>query len=606
MYTVANVKATNFRSFKELSFDPSNEMVTFLFGENRDEELCESNGAGKSSVIKAIIWCLTGITDDGLSSKGYITYGEDTSTVSVTLDSRSLDEVIVLTRSVSKKSSVKLTASLNGEDQGHLFDTKEVESWLYNKIGISKEDLSNYYLIDQGNANSFLSATDSKKKAIISRIAGFNHLDDKVTFLKAERKKQQDKLDTCIAYKYSGEATKAAMEANIEKYSSVEKIEDTVGLRDEITKHREKYTLLQSKLADFEELKEPDSTDRDNAYRRHLKAKNERANNLSVIKLNRDIIESSKAQLKSNKIDCSACGHTNAIDQATEDKFHVKIEQAEGKIEEASRDLDTDEYIENLLEQYETLSAEYTEEVKAYTRSKDAFNKAKKQVDEVRDKCTALEAEITQINQKNELLQRSIDMIAEWEYEAKTIENDLVKLESNIDKINSRIGNIDYWIKSFGNNGSFRSFLARKTLKAIAFYINEKLDKFRVGMKVNIEGFTERASGGVSDKINITVTNSRGETKPFAAYSGGQKSRLNTCSVLAIKDFFNTADGVEGLDLLILDEFLDHMDVLGIRASEKILVESQTTCLVVSHVVSSPTYAEGVKIILENGTSKLM
>lgn len=62
MFKVYNIKATDFCSFKELDFTPEAEHTTLIFGNNLDNDSQGSNGSGKSALVEAIAFGLTGDT----------------------------------------------------------------------------------------------------------------------------------------------------------------------------------------------------------------------------------------------------------------------------------------------------------------------------------------------------------------------------------------------------------------------------------------------------------------------------------------------------------------------------------------------------------------
>lgn len=67
MYSLLSVGLENYRLFLGRHVVPFTQGLTVVFGENRDETGSQSNGAGKSSLQEAILWCLTGETPRGVS-----------------------------------------------------------------------------------------------------------------------------------------------------------------------------------------------------------------------------------------------------------------------------------------------------------------------------------------------------------------------------------------------------------------------------------------------------------------------------------------------------------------------------------------------------------
>jgi DNA repair exonuclease SbcCD ATPase subunit len=65
MSKILNISAYNFVTYKDLSFDLSDDRSIFIGGDNRDAIAIESNGVGKSLIYDAIVWGLYDVTVRG-------------------------------------------------------------------------------------------------------------------------------------------------------------------------------------------------------------------------------------------------------------------------------------------------------------------------------------------------------------------------------------------------------------------------------------------------------------------------------------------------------------------------------------------------------------
>ena len=66
------LKAKNFLSIKDVELDLNNQGLTLIKGINKDNSISESNGAGKSSILEAIVYALYGKTVKGLTGDAVI------------------------------------------------------------------------------------------------------------------------------------------------------------------------------------------------------------------------------------------------------------------------------------------------------------------------------------------------------------------------------------------------------------------------------------------------------------------------------------------------------------------------------------------------------
>lgn len=68
----ADLKIENFMGIGEASLDLADKGLVLIQGENRDDTSQDSNGAGKSTVLEALFWCLYGKTSRGLTGDAVV------------------------------------------------------------------------------------------------------------------------------------------------------------------------------------------------------------------------------------------------------------------------------------------------------------------------------------------------------------------------------------------------------------------------------------------------------------------------------------------------------------------------------------------------------
>lgn len=199
MYKIEYIKIKNIVSFKDTTFEFRQGKPTLIVGENLDDSGQHRNGSGKSSLIEAIVLAFTGEPiRKGVKVKELIyCYDEcDYGEVEIKLYNTVYRCEIKIRRRIYKGSkSAEYQAWVDGREQGeHYSDFHTFNAWLFNIIGISKEDFFAFYVITLSDYTPFLLAGDTKKKEVINRFSGA----DKVDKALPEVEKDSNKLQTEI------------------------------------------------------------------------------------------------------------------------------------------------------------------------------------------------------------------------------------------------------------------------------------------------------------------------------------------------------------------------------------------------------------------------
>lgn len=187
------------------------------------------------------------------------------------------------------------------------------------------------------------------------------------------------------------------------------------------------------------------------------------------------------------------------------------------------------------------------------------------------------------------------------------IENTIKETEHLIDdqckKItnkNDEIFKIQRWTQRFKD---FKMYLAMEQLKNIQSRANEILKSMGSDLRLMIEGFKVDAKGKVKEEITPYVF--RDEMESFFYYSGGEQARIEIALILAIQQMINATKQYGGMQFLLVDEILESADSLGIEniiSSIKFLKQSS---IIVTHVPKINEEISQIRIIKENGISRL-
>lgn len=597
--------------------------MDMLLGVNKDDVGSNSNGAGKSTVIEAITLAITAEVYRGVSKEDYIKYGEDFCVVDFELRNDILDETLNIKRRIFNNTKpAKLEIYMNGKMPEHLptstnggVDIKIGNKYIFDVLGISREDFLNYYVIGQGNSNSFFTANDTKQKEIISRFSNFTAIDNLISELSAidklydseitEYKSSIDSCDELIEYFNDEIKTKKENFTETKKKQISDKKIEINNISEKINKIAEKAKnnekTLKLKQTELSKIEIPDV----------LKIESKIKKQKSSISTIEDDIDESKELLSNLKskngeiIECPKCEH----------KF---IPDEDMSIEEIS------DMIDSLDELIESKKSELEDEEKSLKKTKNSLNS----VNELKSKKKTLSNEIESYS---EILTNDLEDLEKYkkrlknlhkelvEIGKKTLKEDICEIESKLKKQEDKKTELLGFIKDiqdkkdenqfhlfhFGKKG-FKTYLANKSIRTIQDICNFYLQKFDTNLQVQISGYTILKSGEVRDKIEISVLKNGLSKGLFNKYSGGEKSRINVAGIIAINRLINNGCGERGLDLIILDEIVSGLDSTGQNEIIRILSKSKITTVLVMHQVDDIPYKYKVYVEKQNNNSVII
>lgn len=224
MWYPVSLRIVNLFSYENSSFEFVNNQTTTIFGVNKTDANKKSNGSGKTSILDTIGISIMGEPLRDIAKKEIVRNGEKSGMVVFILKNNILNKELSITTEVNVTKSNKVLIYENGVLNTKFKDLEAKESYKYilSLIGISKEDLKNYFLISKDSYTSFFKNGDTAKKEIINRFSKANMVDPVVPLIKAdidllevEHKKFNDQYIT-----NKGILTHLDEELNTEKLSS--------------------------------------------------------------------------------------------------------------------------------------------------------------------------------------------------------------------------------------------------------------------------------------------------------------------------------------------------------------------------------------------------
>jgi exonuclease SbcC len=657
----------NFGPFESIDYDFKQEAIAVI-GENRTQDDQLSNGSGKSFLEQGLFYGIYGVNLRDKQDKKLIRKGFDTAYICVFIYCPIRRQTLKIERELRAKGSSVLAIYLihDGDEieieKVQFATVLDGNRYIANWVEISAEDAKSYYIVSKGNYNSFFRSSNTEKLALISRFINFSMLDktksiidDKVLVLN-EEKQVLDRSKASYEGKLSvyQEQLQEILDSNPEEEQlrEIKKAEDYIEdvkraiesneLR--ISKEQQSVLGLKHSLSELEklrtkvseELSNIDTSNFDTIYKEIdedvdmcRQEKRTKENSLNVIQ-NR-IVDIKRTLNKievllSGIIVCPNCQHEfflktdKTVQEIKKQKEAAEIELnkeseekkiAEKSIEELDAVLDeymslksqTDKEFDEVANQQRGLKKKVLE-LEHNIGSLDQQIKSKKNLvktlqNEIENGENLISLKLTYIKdlKNTKVVKKSTDEIENTIKETEHLIDDQCKKITNK---NDEIFKIQRWTQRFKD---FKMYLAMEQLKNIQSRANEILKSMGSDLRLMIEGFKVDAKGKVKEEITPYVF--RDEMESFFYYSGGEQARTEIALILAIQQMINATKQYGGMQFLLVDEILESADSLGIEniiSSIKFLKQSS---IIVTHVPKINEEISQIRIIKENGISRL-
>jgi DNA repair exonuclease SbcCD ATPase subunit len=588
MYSIVRLKAHNFMSFEDVELFLLDKCYV-IKGENLDNKGQQSNGSGKTSLLEVIAITLLGqsLTDRDLKSCVH-RYGEENFFItSLTLTSNT-EEVVIITRKVySNTKSQELSITINDEPLKEIptkagikngVDLRKGNEWILNSLlGISKEDLLNYYLISRNDYKGFLSSGNQNKINVISRFSNATKI-DKV--LKGIENNIKD-LEKDIT---SSQTIISTLKGKIEgiNYTISQEAKDRF---EEDKKKRKEQLLPRSKQLE-EQLngllssisskeKELSSMEifSDEQAKEIVKEKNElRQLHSEIISL----IGKTKKQLL-GVIECPSCHH----------KFIVGEDEPVEVLQSTLKQSEEDEMaiISNISDLDLVISQ--IGQTNAFSREIDSLVK---QAQTLESTLNSLTTQINSIESENFITQDVTQKLCELEAQILEEEN---KIKEVFVKEQTKL---KLWYERFEK---FKYYLINKPISIICNKTNQMLREIDCDYSISIEGFKKLKSGELRAELTPVVHIKGLESQPYPQFSAGERTRLDLACDLSIQSMINSTSG-GGLNFYMSDECISGLDSRGIESVAKSFNKLNKSILLVSHSGSDLNYDSVLTLKKEN------
>lgn len=535
----------NFRSFSDCEISLDNQGIVLIKGRNESEELCESNGSGKSSIPESIIWALYGKTSSGISDPSN-KYLDDKCFVTVEFI---IDSVTYkVTRSIgSKLYGNKLLFMKDGDDISSRNKT-DTEKSINQILRISPDLFQSIIFISQGFNSRLTLLGPSARKNRIESITG---IQDKINLFKDKLSYNQKLINESYSNIFSsynkllGEisAISSGIESNEKKLLLCNDYKDI-----DINKLRSSLSILTDKLDKFKtsyhELNTQLIEDRSELQRFN----SDKNNLLSNIRTDTELL------VKTNESSiCPTC------------KQHMNSSVSEQVLSDIkSRILESKKSLVNINNSIDLLSPKI--------ESKNSkLELLRNQCKALSDKISDINSEISKVTQNGDVITLS-QIIADSKSKLSSLNSKSVKLKNDCESSKEDVDIIDNCIRIV--NKQFRDYM----LKQILEFMNSKLYEYSnllYSDKIIV----------INDKFNILLIDSDNIETQYEALSGGEQRKADLALVLTQRDLALNISGFV-CNLLVLDEVYDNLDDKAISSVSNMfsnVCEEIDSTFIISH-----------------------
>lgn len=188
MWRLSEIEIENIVSFHEAKLKITQGVATLIFGRNEDNAAQPCNGSGKSSLIEAISFALTGEQLRKVKSVEEIINDQaDEAWVKITLENDYDNTVFVVERTISRGSSQVIECHKYDASGAEIEQDKTIQPtvldynrFILSEIGLTKDDIYNNYILCDNKYESFFDCSDKNKKEVINRFSNGQIIDESI------------------------------------------------------------------------------------------------------------------------------------------------------------------------------------------------------------------------------------------------------------------------------------------------------------------------------------------------------------------------------------------------------------------------------------------
>ena len=187
MWHLESLKAKNIQTIQDIEYTLSQGITTLIFGKNLDNPTQLSNGSGKSALLEVIVMGTRGKPQKNVRIDEQINNDATKAETEVVYVNDDTGELMRINREFFKKSTNTISVYL--EKDGVPVDSStyvqssldEYTDFIFKKLGITDEEFVNNFAVSKHRYESFLDASDTKKKETINKWSNVDKIIDPAT-----------------------------------------------------------------------------------------------------------------------------------------------------------------------------------------------------------------------------------------------------------------------------------------------------------------------------------------------------------------------------------------------------------------------------------------
>lgn len=284
MWKLKSIEAENLCAFRSLAYTLQQGVTTLIFGNNKDNDSQQSNGAGKSALLECIAVGLTGSPLRKIRTEEIINDAAEQCRISLHLANDASNEELIIVRSIPRKGASTVACKLyrGGElvttDEAVQHSVDAYNKYILEKLGITREELLNNFILSKYRYEDFLSSSDKEKKEIINRFSNGILVDEAIARVEEDIEplsSEQQKIDLELAgidgriemlQEQIAKEVAAGEERGRNRETRIAELEEAIASKREyIRTHKETLTDIDATIAEVDkadkELQELESSD---------------------------------------------------------------------------------------------------------------------------------------------------------------------------------------------------------------------------------------------------------------------------------------------------------------------------------------------------------
>lgn len=581
--------------------------LTLIDGENRDDPSARSNGAGKSTIVEALVWCLYGITLRGYEGDDVINRQVgDNCLVSVVL--REDDKTWVVTRTRrhhTYKTGLRLFHGVDDISGPSVAATQEMIDKL---LGMTAVSFLNSVVFGQSDAYRFSTLTDRQQKEVFDEMLGLAQYTRAYEQARDESRTLRTNVETLT--REQARVWADITEAQREVRDFEERAENFVRDRTaRAEKQRTRIAEVVKRINAVKEVEPEEIRSRVEDVKASVASVETRIKERMKVILNWTStlakLEGVKEQLaktiaRYTKLDgeCPTCGQevTAAMKEAHLAELMPKLVGAEQSILDGRAEQQAVEEAqaadERNLARLRRNLATIESELATAEASRGLLPTLCTERDRLREQLAAIRSEESPYA---ELLDRARRRLKSLRSEHKRIQEELAS-----NKL--KLSYYDFWIEAFGAKG-VRSLLIDTALPLLNTKAQEYAQTLTDGaFTIEFKTQSSLKSGKTVERFEVNVTNAHGAAS-YRGCSAGERAKVDLIVGLALQALVGVRGS--GVNVVFFDEPFEGLDDTAVDRVATLLSDAfaaYESVFVITHNEVLKSYFPNVWTIIKEGS----